>query len=116
MDKLIDYSILATRFVEGMINNEKTNVEETILDCQHFIIDMIEDIVYELEPIEDYENAHLSLQIINALYIPIQMYKRNLSNEKAEQLVKKEIDELIADFREKRDEQNRKNNKNTKYS
>jgi hypothetical protein len=114
--KLIDYSVLAVKFVEGIFETNNTqDIESTIRETQEFILDILEDIVYNLEPIEDFENAHLSMKIVESLYIPIVLYKKNISHQKAEQEVKKQIAEVMESFRRQRDEQNNENNTNFEY-
>ncbi len=105
-EKIIDYSVLAFEFVQGMIDDSKEsreNLEKTILDTQNFILDLMYEVVNDLEPKEDFENASLSMKIAESLYIPIIMYKTNESLAQAEQTVKNELNEVIENYRNERE-------------
>jgi pyruvate/2-oxoacid:ferredoxin oxidoreductase alpha subunit len=112
--KLINYSVLAIEFVQGIITDNSNNpeqVEKTIRDTQQFIIQLCEEIVYDFEPKEEYENALMSMKIAEALYTPVLMYKKNIGHNQAEKEVKKQINELMTSYRNERE--NRKNNTDT---
>lgn len=110
--KLTSYSLLAIDFVSGMIQDNKDSkeqLENTILDTQNFILDLMYEVVNEFEPNEEFEQASLSMKIAEALYVPIIMYKRNESLKQAEQTVKNELNEVIENYRNERE-----NNKNSR--
>ena len=67
------------------------------------------EVVNEFEPNEEFEQASLSMKIGEALYVPIVMYKKNCSLKQAEKIVKKELNEVIENFRNERE-----NNKNSR--
>jgi hypothetical protein len=112
--KLIDYSVLAIEFFQGIItdnNNTPQQIEKTIKDTQQFILQLCEEIVYDFEPKEEFENANMSMKIAEALYTPILMYKKNIGHNQAEKEVKEQINELMTSLRNERE--NNQNNTDT---
>ena len=104
-NRLIDYCLLAMRFVEGLIDKNKENGEEfhkCILDSLEFIIQLLDEIVNDFEPNEEYEQANLSLSIARAIYVPIVMYQQDVEQKIAEEIVKKELNYVITEQRNKR--------------
>lgn len=77
--------------------------DELFVETQNFINILLEEIVFDFEPAQDYESAYVNYTICCAVYVPIILFQKNVSYKKAEKIVKNEIDEVIANYRIERD-------------
>lgn len=102
-DKIINYSVLTINFVQSLLESE--SIENVIQETQRFCIDLIEELVFELEPNEDYEQCALNLQICKSVFLPIIQNQNDIPEELAKQVVQNKIDELLESFRNQRDTQ-----------